>query len=98
MVRADGVEAVLAQLLVAARVERQFDRPVMGEVERSPFAVIKLHPRRAARLAGFDQAAAAGEFEVQSRIGGVAEGKSPAPIHQQALASAGSCSPACAKS
>src|SRR5205085_2860859 len=98
VVRPDGVEAVLGQFLVAARVERQLDRPVMREIDGSPFLVVEGDPRRPARFARLHEAAVADEIEVQRRIGGVTQRETPAFIEQQTLSSAGYGTPLCAKS
>ena len=79
-IRPDARRAMLDMLALVLLDQRQFDRPVVGQIDDSPFRVVEFHARRAARFAGFDQRAVAREFKIARRIGGMSQCESPVPI------------------
>ena len=81
---ADGLVAVAA---AAARVERRLHRPVVGQVQFAPAAVVEFRARRAPGVAGLGEViehlARRRGIKILRRVGRVAKGKAPAEIHQQ---------------
>src|SRR6185369_7248568 len=97
MIGTDGAKTVLAEFLVPLGIERQFDRPVVREVDGAPVAVIERGAGGAAVFTRLHQRSGAGIAEVAIDIGGVAEGETPGAVKGQSLSHSRS-GRACARS
>jgi len=80
---ADRLVAVGLDLRVIMIDEREFDRPVVGQVNAAPEAVAEIGVGRALGFAGLGKGGADTETEIEVRIGGVAGGELPAEIEEQ---------------
>lgn len=83
MVRPDRVKPMVAQFLVAPRVQRQFDGPIVWDIHDPPLRIIERRRRRPPRLPSLHQATAPAEIEVQRIVRRVPQREPPTPIHQQ---------------
>ena len=71
--------------------ERQFDGPVVRQLNRAPGAVVEIRRRGGGDVDALlgEGALVQAEAEVAGDVAGVAEREAPAEIHQQAFAPAG---------
>ncbi len=82
--RKSSSDFFIAMTMTTFAVERQFDCPVMRQVDHPPGAVVKIEGRRAVSITGFciKRKISRSMIKIFFRVKRMAQGKSPAKIHQ----------------